>query len=644
MKCLVRTVLAMSALVVLPVVGVAQNTGVLAGRVLDTADGSALWGVNVTIKGTSMGASTDDNGRFKISNVPPGTFTLVFSYLGYEKVEREVRLERGSAASIDVSLKQSVIIGQEVVVTAQLKGQQEAINQQLSSNSIVNIVSQERIRELPDQNAAEAISRLPGITVQRDGGEAQKVIIRGLSPKFSNITINGEKVPSTDLEDRSVDLSSVSSDMLAGIEVYKSPTADKDGDAIGGTVNFAMKKAPDDPSMDVKIQGGNNSLENYYGDYRASLNYSQRFFKSALGLVLTGNVQQANRGSDAQEESYSLSTEPTPGSPVPYQIDDMRLVDRKEIRKRYGTSFALDFTPGQNHSLFMTGFWSKTDRDETRRRRRYNVQEAREEYDFLDHLIGTQLFTLGLNGTHSLTLPIAGMLDVDWRISASQSDQKNPFELDARFFQMGLPGVIANQGPEQVPSSVTSDMSNTWLKEMTYASERVIDKNQTAQLSARTNYSWGESVSGYLKFGGKASFKSRERTNTQILSNTILETNLGTVIYSNPSAFYRSFPLTADINHKLLMSGFVAPDDQIGPFLQGKYQTWPTLSSSAIHAFYDNMKNWVNPSGIALFDNSLARIEDQLATDDSYTAKENVAAGYIMTEINIGRSFMILPG
>jgi TonB-dependent receptor len=636
--------LIVSALVLWSGVSYAQTAGLIVGRVLDGADGSPLWGVNVTIKGTSLGASTNDEGRFKISNVPPGTYTLSISYLGYEKAERQVRLDVGATADVEVRLTQSVIIGQEVVVTAQLKGQQAAINQQLTSNSIVNILSQERIRELPDQNAAEAISRLPGISVQRDGGEAQKVVIRGLSPKYSNITINGEKIPSTDLEDRSVDLSSVSSDMLAGIEVYKSPSADKDGDAVGGTVNFAMKKAPEGQMMDVKFQGGNNSLEKDYGDYKGSLNLSRRFFDDMLGLVLTGNIQRANRGSDAQEESYSLSYEPIPDAPVPYKIDDMRLVDRKEIRKRYGASVALDYDLGTSNSFLVTGFWSKTDRDEIRRRHRFNVQESREEFDLTDHMIGTQLFTVGVDGTHNVRLPLVGILDLTWHIAASQSDQKNPLELYTRFFRMGLPGVIADQGPEVVPTSVPGDMNNTWLKEMTYSTDRVTDKNKTYQFDAKSNYSLGDVLSGSLKLGGKLTQKSRERNRSQIISNTVIETDLGLAIFNNPTTFYRSFPLTSDVNHKVLMSGFVSSDDQIGEFLSGKYSSWPTLSGQAIHELWDNLRYWITPRGVALFDNTMTVIGDQQASDASYTAKEDVFAGYVMTEINIGRDIMVLPG
>ncbi len=622
----------------------AEGSGIVAGQVTDAADGSPLWGANVLVVGTSIGTVTDDAGKFRILEVQPGVRRLAIRYLGYETVEKEVTVSDGQAVEINVALRSSLLEQKEVVVTGQLKGQQAAINQQLSSNSIVNVVSQDRIRELPDQNAAEAISRLPGISVQRDGGEASKVVVRGLSPKYTNITINGEKIPSTDLEDRSVDLSSISSDMLVGIEVYKSPTADKDGDAVGGTVNFAMKKAPDEPSLDMRFEGGNNSLEKTYGDYKGSLNVSNRYLDDALGVVLTGSVQRANRSSDSQQEDYSLAYEPVAGSAIPFQIDDMRLVDRKEIRDRYGASMAMDYDLGLNNSLSLTGFWSKTARDETRRRQRFNVQESRAEYDYLDHNIATQLLSLGLSGDHTVSLPVVGSLDLNWRAAGSMSDQNNPFEMYGRFFQMGLPGVVATQGPEGVPASVMLDPANTWLKMVQFNSERVVDRSYTLQLDAKRDYSFGSDVSGYLKFGGKYAGKKRERDRSQVIAGTAIETMLGRDIYSNPSAFYRSFDLTDDVAHKVLMSSFLASQDDIGEFLQGRYQTWPTLDGQSLHAFWDHLRYYRTSNNLALFDNAQSATDDQSAADDSYRAGEDILAGYAMTEINLGRSIMILPG
>jgi outer membrane receptor for ferrienterochelin and colicin len=100
--------------------------------------------------------------------------------------------------SLNVVLTADVVEGETVIVTGQVAGQMSAINQQKSSNTIINVISEEKIKELPDVNAAESIGRLPGVSIIRSGGEANKIILRGLDAKFTNITIDGIKVPPTD--------------------------------------------------------------------------------------------------------------------------------------------------------------------------------------------------------------------------------------------------------------------------------------------------------------------------------------------------------------------------------------------------------------------------------------------------------------
>jgi outer membrane receptor protein involved in Fe transport len=132
---------------------------------------------------------------------------------------------------------------EEVEVTAQARGQLSAINEQLSANEIKNVVSKDRIRELPDANAAESVARLPGVSIVRYGGEGAKVVIRGLSPKYNKIMVDGVQMAATGSGDRSVNMSMISSYSLEGIEVIKSPTANMDANQVGGAVNFKMKTA-----------------------------------------------------------------------------------------------------------------------------------------------------------------------------------------------------------------------------------------------------------------------------------------------------------------------------------------------------------------------------------------------------------------
>ena len=241
------------------------------GTVKDAQTGDALPGANVVLVGTSMGASTDITGKYVIHNVSAGAYTLRATYVGYRTAEVSLQVQEGVDINRDFKLVAVSIEGETVVVTAQALGQNEAINQQLAAPSIMNVVSSARIQELPDANAAESVGRLPGVSVLRDGGEGNKVVIRGLSPKYNAITVDGVRMTSTDPSDRSVDLSMISPNMLEGIQVMKAITPDQDADALGGSVDFKMKEAgfgKEGPGFDFLAQGGYNKLRDTYNDYK----------------------------------------------------------------------------------------------------------------------------------------------------------------------------------------------------------------------------------------------------------------------------------------------------------------------------------------------------------------------------------------
>ena len=220
-----------------------SQTATVKGVIKDSGTEKPLVGANVFIKETSLGTATIDNGSYKISNVNPGTYILKATYIGYESKEMEITVSANETFEQDLALDYKTIEGKTIEVTAQARGQMDAINKQLKAKSIKNIISSDRIQELPDANAAEAVARVPGVSIRREGGEGNKVVIRGLSPKYNKITVNGTNLASTDADDRSTDLSMISQYMLEGIEVTKAGTPDQEGDVLGGTVNFKLKKA-----------------------------------------------------------------------------------------------------------------------------------------------------------------------------------------------------------------------------------------------------------------------------------------------------------------------------------------------------------------------------------------------------------------
>lgn len=283
-----------------PFLSAQQGSGQIKGTITDATTGDVLIGANVTIKSTSLGCPSDVDGKYIINAVPSGTYTLKVSYIGYRSKETTVEVKGGSTLESNFSLVSQALEGEEVVVTAQARGQRSAINQQLSSNTISNIVSAERIHELPDASAAAALSRLPGVSLQ----DGDKVVIRGIQAKLNTVLINGIQLPSTNVNDRSTNLGFISSNMLSGIEVIKTLTPDMDANTLGGTVNLRLREAPSGFKTDIFAQGNFNNQDKTTDNYKSWVSVSDRFFDDKLGVFIQGNADRSNGGADKVSAAY----------------------------------------------------------------------------------------------------------------------------------------------------------------------------------------------------------------------------------------------------------------------------------------------------------------------------------------------------
>jgi len=612
---------------------VAAASGKVAGVVKDAQTGEPLPGANVFLQGTALGAATNLKGEYLIPAVPAGEYVLIVSYIGYKKVMIPINVTADKITRQDVKLQFEVIEGQAVVVTAQLEGQARAINQQLSANTIVNVVSSDKIQELPDQNAAESLGRLPGISIQRDAGEGTKVVIRGLSPKFNSITVNGERIPSTEAVDRSVDLSMISPDMLAGIEVFKALTPDKDADAIGGTVNFVIRKAPEGLKTDFRFQGGYNNHESDYGLYKGSASLSNRFNEDKLGVILTGNLQRANRSSDVLDADYSFAGQGVGRAKI--KVENLNLGDRLETRDRYGASLALDYDLG-NGSILFNSFWSRTDRDEIQRRKRYRVGTTRVEYDLTDRRIETTLLTNSLSGEHNFK-----RIELSWRASYSDSKQDMPFSHYARFREDAAytADLIEDQGPELIPPGAKNNLSETYFKNDHLDEQLIKDRDLTAQLDVKMPLTLGTKVSGYFKFGGKIRDKDRTRDDHRIWTSNFNTDALGREMAANPERFrngFRYYELT-NVN-RMGLNGFLDSGFSAGDYLNGQFAFGPGLSVDKVRDFLNTFRSFTLSNGNPLY------VVDNLYDLRDYKAGEQVRAAYLMAELNLGRRLTLLGG
>lgn len=316
----------------------ASRYGILTGKTVDE-QGNPLPGANIMIKDLNIGTASNIKGEFILSSIPPGSYEVMVSYIGYKTKNISITIKENEVRYLDIVMEVSPVKGEKVVIQAQARGQIQAINQQIGMVNIANVISSTQIQELPEANAAEAIGRLPGVSLQRSGGEGNKLVIRGLAPKYTKVQINGITMSPTDSYDRSTDLSMISQYMLSGIELFKSLTADKEADATGGVVNFVIREAPEVPQFNIIVQGGYNDLTNNLKNYKVILSGSRRFFNNKVGIFLQLDTERKDASSEEMGNNvYSKEREDGP------VLTDLVMVrDVKRNIKRYNATLVLDY-------------------------------------------------------------------------------------------------------------------------------------------------------------------------------------------------------------------------------------------------------------------------------------------------------------
>jgi TonB-dependent receptor len=612
------------------------QSGRISGTISDMSTGNPLIGANVYIQGTSIGAAADIHGVYAIPRVPAGRYTLVVSYLGYQREERNFEIREGEHLVLNVQLEWSGVTLEEVVITAQARGQVGAINQQLTSNTITNIVSADRIRELPDVNAAESIGRLPGVSIQRSGGEATKISIRGLSPKYNTITVNGVRVPSTGGDDRSVDLSLISSNMLEGIEVMKAITPDQDADAIGGSVDLKLREAPDGIKANIMVQGGYNQLQEHYGNYNITGNISNRFFNSNLGVIANFNLDEYDRSADKFSGSYREQRE-TISEVVTIQnvITTLSLREESVVRGRTGASMLLDYRI-PNGKVTANSFYNRLESDALYRINRMNVNDNRHYFDLQDRGGTTSIFTGVLGAEQNF-----GVLLVDASIARTASRTDNPGERTWAFvrennaFDRGEIGPDTH--PTYIPTVALMDSFQTIFQEAYVLDTKRHENQTTAQLNIEIPFRLSDQISGSVKTGGKFRWLDRK--------NDVEQTGRGALQYGNN-------PINTTL--RLISQQINDWDYNIEDIVRehGGLPVWYFLSNYSRSGFMNDEY----PLGFVYDKTMMDRMTDAIFASDEdlrysiasigsdYEGVERYQAGYIMSTFNIGRHVMFLPG
>ncbi len=610
------------------------------GFVTDRVTGETLPGANIFLVDTYLGCTSDMDGYFVLTAIPSGSYTLRIQYLGYRQIDIPVDLKEEETLTLDIKLEPEAIEGETIVVTVQAKGQKAAINQQLAAQAIVNVVSSEQIQELPDANAAESIRRLPGVSIVRYGGEGSQVVIRGLAPKYNVITIDGVRMSSSNPNDRSTDLSMISSTMLEGIEISKSITADQDADVLGGTVNFKMREArggKEGIGLRILAQGGYTGLYNApdkYSNYKFVPGIEGRFFNDRLGVFFEANIERRNLTSNSFGAAYDNRSDDLTN----YVTQSVNLHFVPRDRNRLNGALALDYKLA-NGKISLSNFFSSS---RTKMEDRNEVMDiGGNSHVYSLNYSDTKLSLIHNTLRYEADLPL---FHTQVKLSHSYSETDNPDDWRVQFYQ--VPANISqflnepNVDPRDVAKAVYTDAASTNLYTVSTYSSFAKERSLTAALDLDFPVVFSQKVDALVKFGGKYRRTSRAYTTEVFGTNAT---------FISPSAQGASrmiidyFNINTNDPTKIPLSFFVDNNYPYGDILDGEFVMHNPidfdLAEELVRFCQANVDEFAQVSGQEAF----AR-NNYLSTTNNYNGDESVIAGYVMATFNIGNNLKIIPG
>lgn len=613
-----------ASLLGLALVTSAASAATITGRVTDSNTHSNLLGATVTVRELDRSTSTNASGDFSLSNLPAGTYTVDVSSIGFVSASQTVVVTDASAAAVDVALKSEILNLAKFVVEGTREGQARALQQKRSSANIMDAVSADAVGKFPDGNAAEALRRVPGVSLEIDQGEGRFVVVRGIDAALNNVTLNGQSIGSpAEQGRRGLAMDSVPADLISRLEVVKAVTPDLDGNAIGGSINIVTQSAFDRGGSFLigSASGGYNAFKGDWGWRAGSLSYGkvlgadQRW--GVVGGVSYSFKEFASQTSD-QVNYTSVNGFFTPDSQESFDY----LVERERI----GVNVGLEFRPAKGHQLYLRVNHNEFTDEEGRQKTGYNFRTGtltnqtatsgtnstgRSTKEFRDYKQQGLIQAASVGGKHDL----ASDYHFEWQVGVSKGERRTPRRVDWEFRSAAsaFPNSYDLSGdiPIITPNAAFYLPASYPFRRVRYRRDAEEEDVTTLQADLRRDITI-LSKPGYWKTGVKwmNSDKTQDRTNTN---------------YNLASGAANLFTLAEP--------GLAGPEPE--GFMGGRYRFGPTLNLANLQAYFA-----ANPARFA-FDPT-STLND--STNSDFDGTEKILAGYVMANVELTKRSNLLGG
>ncbi|WP_448111069.1 TonB-dependent receptor [Pseudomonas lini] len=506
-------------------------------------------------------------------------------------------------ASERLSAAETVANTEHVEVVGQAASIDQALKEQRSSDSIKSVVHADGVAQLPDENVAEAVQRLPGVSVERDQGEGRFVSVRGLGPDLNSVTINGTLVPSPESERRAVALDVLPSELVQSLSVIKTLTPDMDANSLGGTVDVKSLSAFDHKGLfytgsseasydksthqtSPKFSGAisdrfslGDGIDNF--GVAAALSWQKRDFGS--DNVETGGAWDFEQGAKLQEfeqRDYDISRERAGGGlNFDYKPDDLSSYYLRTLYSRYKDSETRNSTSLEFADPLAAGELGDAEGSRKLKQR----EETQEIQSYV--LGGERMF---------------GLWTLSGQAGYSRSSEDSPGHIANAAFNgtddFADSGFYDTEKPRPIIGQSFYNPDNFSLDKVDWEKQKTTDTEKNLRLDLARDYDF----SGYasqVKFGGKVSRRNKDN-------------NLDAWVYEDFDDLGFS---DEQLNLSRFQKGTV--DYRLGQF-------GPGISGSAIKQLIGGLNQ------ADFYDETESRVND-------FKISEDINAGYLMNTIDI---------
>jgi TonB-dependent receptor len=359
-------------------------TGEISGVVSDAVRGGFLVGAEVRISGLDVVAVTNSEGRFTLRALPAGEYTLDVSYVGRPSRQAAVTVTGSNVSVANVVLgatgADNQLIESMVVIGARPQAESEAraLQLQRSSSAIISVVSADAVGQFPDQNIAAALSRLPGIAVERDQGQERSVSLRGAPSRWSTISFDGVNVIAP--SGRTARTDTIPAAIGSAVAVRKAVTPAMQGESLAGNIDIITRGAFDYPGFKaaLNVGAGYNDLggtdQSELGGFVANTFADGRF-----GVLLSASRYERDMITDNFETDWE-SGDDSEDREAGFQGRAWADAHQNKLYRltRSNTAFSgrLDFRPSDNHHFFFSSIHTEFTDDELRNAHEFDLDDG----------------------------------------------------------------------------------------------------------------------------------------------------------------------------------------------------------------------------------------------------------------------------